>query len=452
MAKPVRGFQLNTILDRLALDVLPVLEDCLTSAPLARDRLHLWILATLSKRRYLEGLLYRDFRADAAGEWHRYRLPDGTTIRVHEQSLVYLDKVLARRPKLARRLRHEPGNMHLLLGLLARHGPPAQGWDTSEVRRERTLTNRADDPAFREPLAEALAEQRTRLGERYGEDSVRRRKEYGPIWLIRGVCAAELPEEMSFFEVTEAAPVPLQHGFTGDHEVQRMVARVLDSLNERYMLLRACGLDPVLWHDRDEPSISRLRDLKRLRRPAEELLRLQIESEPDAAWRRAFEEVKDGPTLAGFASFDAFATSEVGQAILRRAPLSLDDPLGEDDEGHERLRHETLAAEGQPVDEGVLRRRAAASLIAQLVELEPDLFDPVMVHFFTQVIGQGRPIHGDGATPGVLDDLAFRRLVRAEPELAKLDAAELGERLYERAQAIIAAGLQRSSLSRTEAL
>ncbi|MCC2662905.1 MAG: hypothetical protein K0S35_827, partial [Geminicoccaceae bacterium] len=29
MAKPVRGFQINTILDRLALDVLGILQQCL---------------------------------------------------------------------------------------------------------------------------------------------------------------------------------------------------------------------------------------------------------------------------------------------------------------------------------------------------------------------------------------------------------------------------------------
>lgn len=452
MAKPIRGFQLNTILDRLALDMLPVLEDCLTRASFERDRFYLWILATLSRRRYLDGLLFRNFRADPTGEWHRFRLPDGSTIRVHEQSIVYLEKVLARRPRLARRLRHEPGNMHLLLGLMARHGAPEHGWSTARVRRDARLTARDDEPSFNEPLARALAAQRVRLGDGYGEDSARRRREYGPIWLIRDGCAAELPEEMSLFDVSEAAPVPLQAGFTEDHEVQRMVARVLDSLNERYMLLRACGLDPEVWHDRDEPSISRLRDLKRLRKPAEELLRLQIESEADAAWRRAFDEVKDGPTLGGFATFDAFATSEVGLAMLRHGTLSLDDPLGEDDEGDERSRHETLAAPGEPVDEGVLRRREAGGWIAHLIELEPDLFDPVMVQFFTQVIAQGRPIHAEGGTAGVLDDLAFRRLVRSDPELAALDAGELGERLYERAQAIIAKGLERSSLSRKETL
>src|SRR5688500_4679601 len=134
MAKPVRGFQLNTILDRLALDMLGILEQCLVRAPLDRDRLHLAILLTLSRRIYVEGLLYRDYRVDRESQWYNWSLPDGSAARIHEQGIVYLHKVLSRRPKLARRLRHEPGNMQLLLVLLCRHGPAEYGWRRVEIR------------------------------------------------------------------------------------------------------------------------------------------------------------------------------------------------------------------------------------------------------------------------------------------------------------------------------
>ena len=450
LSKPVRGFQVNSILDRLAVDVLGVLELCLSEAPLDHDRLQLALLATLSRRRYVVNLLYRDFRRDGESAVQRYDLPDGTSIQIHDQAIVYLDKVLARRPKLARRLRETPGNMHLLLGLLARHSARGGGWADVEVRRDPDLEARGEDPDFLEPLARALAAQRQRLGDDYGEDSARRRREHGPIWLVRGACAAELPEEMSLFEVLEATPVPLQADFADDPELQRMLARVMDSLNERYMLLRASGLDPDEWHDRDEPSIARLRELKQLRRPAEDLLRLQIETDVDAAYRRTFDELKGAAaSLGGFASFDDFATSPVGQAILRHGVLSLDEPVAGGDEDDERARHETIASEAPPVDAAVAERHDAGAWTRRLLAAHPGWFDPVMAAFFTAVIGHGRPIHGADGEAGLLDDLAFRRLVRAEPSLRDLTPGELAEELYERAQAIIRRGLEEASLSRT---
>ena len=97
--------------------------------------------------------------------------------RIHEQGIVYLHKVLARRPKLARRLRHEPGNMQLLLGLLCRHGPAEHGWRGGRGPPRRRPSRRAGEaPDFLEPVALELAAQRARLGDDYSEDSKRRRE------------------------------------------------------------------------------------------------------------------------------------------------------------------------------------------------------------------------------------------------------------------------------------
>ncbi len=444
MAKPVRGFQINTILDRLALDVLGILQQCLVTAPLDRDRLHLAILLTLSRRVYVEQLLYRDYRVDRDSQWYNWNLPDGSSARIHEQGIVYLHKVLARRPKLARRLKHEPGNMQLLLGLLCRHGPAEHGWAAAEVRRDHTLEASGEAPDFLNPVALELAAQRARLGDDYSEDSKRRRGEYGPIWLIRGDSCAEVPEEMALFEVIEASPLPLAVAFAEDAEVQLMLVRVLDSLNERYMLLRACGLDPELWHDRDEPSIARLREMKQLRRPAEELMRLGIEDDNIDAYRRAFHQLKGSASqFAGCTSFDEFATTEHGMGMLRYASLSLDDPIGSDD-GDEWARHETLADPDAPdVEETVTRRRAAGQWARMLIDDRPDWFDPLMACFFTEVIGNERPIHGDSGDRGVLRDAEFQRLIGSYPELTVLDEAELAEQLCQRAEAIIKRGLRR---------
>ena len=442
MAKPVRGFQINTALDRLAVDLLTVLGDCLITSPLDRDRLQLAVLITLSRTVYVGHLLFRDFRRDHDSQWYAWTLPDGATVRIHEQAIVYLHQVLARRPRLARRLRHEPGNMHLLFGHLCRFGPPGQGWERAEIRRDHELAAAGEDPGFLEPTALELAAQRTRLGGEYGEVSARRRDEYGPIWLVRGDCVAELPEEMSLFEVTDAAPVPLRAEFVEDRALQRMLARVLDSLNERYMLLRASGLDPETWHDREEPSIARLRELKRLRKPAEERLRLGIEDDPVAAYRAAFEELKDdAKPFAGMGSFEEFLQSEVGMAVLRFGTASLDEPLGAGDD-EDVSRGDLLADEAAADPErGTLDRAQAADWVQRLIQDRPDLFDEAMVYFFSEVLGAGRPIHPAAGDPGVLRDAPFRQLIARNPALADLDEADLARELYGRAEAIIQAGL-----------
>ncbi len=139
------------------------------------------------------------------------------------------------------------------------------------------------------------------LGDDYSPESVRRREQYGPLWLIRSPCVAEVPEELSLFEIAEALPVPLDARFTADADLQRLIVRVMDALNERYMLLRGCGLNPMFWHERDEPSIARLRDLKRLRQDADELLRFGIETSNVDAYQRTFNELKGGAkSFAGF--------------------------------------------------------------------------------------------------------------------------------------------------------
>jgi len=447
MAKPVRGFQINTVLDRLALDMLGILEQCLIRAPLDRDRLHLAILLTLSRRLYVEGLLYRDYRLDRDSQWYRWTLPDGGAARIHEQAIVYLHKVLARRPKLARRLRDEPGNMQLLLALLCRYGPPRHDWQTVEIRRDPTLEAQGEAPDFLTPLALELAAQRARLGDGYSEDSRRRRGEYGPLWLIRGECRAEVPEEMALFDVLDALPLPLLAAFAEDPELQRMLVRVLDALNERYTLLRSCGLDPEVWHDRDEPSIARLRDMKQLRKPAEEMMRLGIEDDNVDAYRRAFNQLKGGEKqFAGCATFDEFATTEHGMAMLRYASLSLDDVIGTDGEGEEWARHETLAdPDAVDVEDAVTRRRAAGQWAQMLIDDRPDWFDPLMAYFFREVIGNERTIHGVPGDPGVLRDEEFKRLIESYPELNVLDEGELADQLCQRAEAIIKRGLRRQA-------
>jgi len=441
----VRGFKINTILDRLALDMLRLLDKSLRASPFDRDRFHIGILMTLSRATYLNSLLFRDFRADAATQWQRYRLAGGKTAKIHEQSTVYLHHVLARRLRIARRLLGEPGNMHLLLGKLSQHAA-SENWQDVEIRRDLDRTTHTGEDALFTKISKTLAEQRNALGEEISDDA-KRRDEYGPIWLILMDLAAELPEEMSLFDVTEAAPSPLAEDFCSDVDLQRLVVRVLDSLNERYMLLRSIGLDPEEWHDRDEPAIGRLRDLKRLRQKAEEMLRLTIEEQKVPAYRRAFEELQESAKVyGGYQDFDDFATSEVGLAMLRYPVLSLDDPIGGDDEGDDWMRSETLSdPDAEDSETVVTRKQTAGRWVELLINDRPKWFDPVMRAFFEKVIGGGRPIHAAPGEPGLLGDPSFRALVDADPDLKGLDDGDLAEELYQRADKLIKRGVRRRS-------
>lgn len=443
----IRGFKINTILDRLAVDMLGLTESHLSAAQFDRDRFYLAILLTLSKKLYISQLLYRDFRAAGDQQWHRYQLPGNKSAKVHEQSIVYLHQVLMRRLKLARRLRHEPGNMHVLLAQLARFATGDKGWAAVELRRDLALEadERADD--FKTRLADRLAAQRTALGDGFGDEARRRRVEYGPLWLIRAPNAAEMPEEMSWFDVVDAAPSPLTVGFTGNVDTQRLIVRVLDSLNERYTLLRSCGLDPERWHERETPSIAKLRDLKRLRRQAEDYLRQSIEDEAVRSYRRAFDDLagEDGQ-IAGFDSFDDFATSEVGMTILRYPIQSLDDAIGGDDDGDDRSRHDLLAdKDAEDIEERLARQEAAGDWVSRLIQDRPGWFDPGMRYFFEQVLGQGRPLYPEEGDEGVLFDPDFLALIAGDDELDEEDDEALAAALYRRAQKLIKRGLNRQA-------
>lgn len=443
----VRGFRINTILDRLTLDMLRIFETCLCAPNFDRDRFHLTILMTLSRRCYISRLLYQDFLADPHTQWLVYDLPNGKSLRIHEQSIVYLDRVLSRRLKLARRLLAQPGNMHLLLGSFCHFASAEAGWERVVVRRglERPPTHPATE-AFNS-LSHTLKQQRDQLGEDDNEDAQRRRAKYGPIWLTLPDQATEVPEKMSIFDVVEATPVPLRPAFSSDPKVQRLVARVLDSLNERYKLLRSTGLDPEHWYDREELAIGRLRDLRLLLRQAEESLRLGIEHDKTEAYRRAFISLqRNAKTYAGYADFDSFATSRIGLEMLRYPALSLDELIASDD-GDWSLSESLSDPDAEDSEEIVTRQRTATKWVELLIADRPKWFSPAMRTFFVEVIAGGRPIYLAPNDPGLLGDAAFRQLVAADPELRGLEDGELAEELYRQAEKLIKRGVHRQAVA-----
>lgn len=449
MPDSIRGFKVTDIVDRLALDVLRLLEEVFTESRFEQDRLYLGLLLTLSRKVYVNKLLFRDFSMEGEDQWYSLPMPNGDEVRVHEQSVTYLQQVLARKPKLARRLQHEPGNMHLLLGAICRFGPAEKGWDTTEVKRDLNQEKADSAEDFRIPLGRTLASLCKNQGTDYSPESTRRREQYGSLWLIRSPFAAEVPEEISLFEVAEAVPVPLSAEFTSDADVQRLLARVMDALNERYMLLRGCGLNPTYWHERDEPSIARLRELKRLRQDSDELLRLGVESSNVDAYQRSFNELKGGAkTLGGFSTFDDFAGDETGMLMLRHTSLSIDEAVGDDANGDSWLRHEAIAdPDAVDIEEDLSMRDAGSQWVTDLIEARPKMFSPVMRYFFEEVLGEGRPMYEGAGDKGVLTDAAFRALLDDDADFAELDDDDRAEQLAKRAEVLIKRGLKNQPVS-----
>ncbi len=60
--------------------------------------MYLGLLLTLSRKTYVNKLLFRDFSAAGESQWYSLPMPDGSEARVHEQSVTYLQQVLARKP------------------------------------------------------------------------------------------------------------------------------------------------------------------------------------------------------------------------------------------------------------------------------------------------------------------------------------------------------------------
>jgi hypothetical protein len=418
-----------TILFKLASELHRLLQVELSCARYRENRLAAALLLTLSRPFFRRELLFRDFDLDeadlwllpagmdAAGEEHREDDPrlavqdTGSAQRVFKPALVYFTQVLGRRLTLANNLGEKPTNMHLLLGELAAHGPQRQGWPSVQVKREPRAPSRGRKEPLFAHVARTLSEQIRRLGTAYGAISARRRAAHGPIWLSLPDCSAEVAEELTLWDCLAAQPTPIERSL--DEASRIRLARVLESLNERYGLLRGCGLDPELWNDDQGLSIARLRSLQGLRRRARRLLGEPAEgwseqsatSRIHAAYARVFAELQDGGRpVAGFDDFDDFARSEVGEQMLHRGRLSLNEPLP----------LENGDPQSRPPDTHALIEREDAFL--DLFERCPRIRrDRVLDYFLRETLIGARNIHGNG---GLLQDAAFRRLVDASSRYA----------------------------------
>jgi hypothetical protein len=355
--------------------------------------------------------------------------------------------------------------MHLLLQAGCRLGPAEQGWPGTIIERNRELSSRNLDAAFFQRTAEALERQHQELAQEQakrqdakadGDNTIvaRRRTEFGPLWLIVADCAAEIVAELSLFhDVLRTLPTPLPAGFAEDAEFQRRLQRVLESLNERYGLLRSCGLDPNTWLGSEALSINVLKDIKELRRCVTRRLKSQPDEKRAHIWETCFNTLKgEKAKFAGCSTFSEFLETEIGTLAVwgGYSPLLPDAPalvlrrilvnwLAEDRESEADDQSE-VAGSFDPDDlDYELTHAETERYLAQC----PDLARDALMSQVVRVVSAGRTLN----EPGILAEL--RRLIdqndRYRRRFGALPDHKLAKALCERAIQIIQRHQQRFS-------
>lgn len=472
-----RGFKFKTILDSFTWDLLLILNETLIADTVDMDTLKLRILMTLSdvqeqesepqsssshkprRPSYVKNLLFRDFSAPKDTLWHSFHLPasgdiPACNIKLHDEAINYLTHVLERRLTLAQNLKEKPTNAHNLFVNFAHHSACHTDWQTAKVQRHRDNQSMQEEVPYFHDSTQRLIELRNRLGSDFGDISQRRREQYGPIWLVVKDCKAEMPEELSLFDNISALPLALNPEFMHDPELQKSLVRVLDSLNERYKLLRSTGLKPNKWLERTQPSISVLRELKRLRTEANVILKTGAVPTILSAYRLAFDQTlisEQRKKLAGCTHFEQFTQNEYGMDMLNYSALSLDQ--GSQAQADEELSlYEAIPGtdfEEEWLESLFSQFDQTQDWVQYLIKTRPELFDEVMTIFFCEVIGSNPAQEPISDKHSLLKDRPFRKLLQTHPHFQRVDESEWAEQLVERAANIIEKGIQLCENSRS---
>lgn len=312
----------STIIYRFCQQVNAIFNTQFVSSMFDDERTWLALIEILSHPSYVEHLLFRNY-----GDSNNYEFICIAGKRYHPEAWTYVTEVLMRKLTLANKLEDKPTSTHDLLVFYFRSSLD-QRWHVSTVKRA-LHAQTAQRDVFFQPIATILQEQCRKLGNQYGEISKRRRLQFGAFWLVTGENRVELAEEMALPDVLQALPLPL----AAQPVVPQGLLRLIETLNERYGLLRSCGLPPQHWLNRNDLSMAQLKQLKTF----QQMFRQQLESgvERDTALRVCFENLKvDENTFIGFSRFEDFyrfyyAETTVGfQYSDQLDPDALDD-IGE---------------------------------------------------------------------------------------------------------------------------
>lgn len=218
---------------------------------------------------YARQLLYRDFN-------------ESDNFIIAE---FYIDDVLwLRCLQVANTSKAKPSNAHLLLTRLCALNADSS-WRGVMIHRSAQPDFMPSVLASFRRTAEALAKHDKPI-EQYSEVAKRRQAEFGDFYLTLAHSGAKVPAELSLHVIFSCCPQPLVKNFTEDGEFTQRFGSTVEHLNERYALLRSCGLDPKTWID-DKVSIQQLRELKALRKLAKQS-EAWLDNRPVLAYRAAF--------------------------------------------------------------------------------------------------------------------------------------------------------------------
>jgi len=265
-------------------------------------------------------------------------------------------------------------------------------WHYSFIARSlRPFNVNKEVEIFFKPIADILALQCQRLGTKYGEISKRRRLQFGCYGLRAENNYAEVAEELGLDDVLDALPVPLRP----QKEPPLELLRVIESLNERYGLLRSCGLPPEEWMTRTELSIDQLKQFKQLLKRTKDRQKNGMDHWP--ACRDSFEELKAGDIkFIGYATFDDFYFFYNAETTFSTMHGEYNDP--EDCE---------LSAEQCDDD------------LMHFLDDNPELFNPLTQYAFWRLVVEEIILHK------VIKDPHFIDLKNQYPDYAKLSQDQL---------------------------
>lgn len=391
----------NKITCILSLQLGKVFQQHLSKEVTDENKLWAEVLLTLNKIFFRKHLLFRNYLLADEQPWQTLMIKGGR-IKIHVEANFYLLEVLSRRLTLANNLKNKPTNMHALLIAYCQRSKD-DIWHHSRIERGFFQQNISDN--IFQDFATKLNQQRQRLGENYSEISQRRRREFGAYWFINNETCIEISEELSLFEVLaltpllqeEQAPPPL------------LLVKVIESLNEKYGLLRSCGLPPRFWFARDIP-IGQLKELKQLCIQVK-LLTEKGESKM-SAYEHAFNQLKNkAKTWGGFNSFNEFLYSLLGQTITG---IFLDSMESE--------------VENEPPD--------LEQQLSNLPSQYPEDFNSVIKYAFISLIVEQAKVYSQGKE-GLVNDPQFLLLVKENPEYATLSKKELIKTLQHQLASII---------------
>jgi hypothetical protein len=197
----------------------------------------------------------------------------------------------------------------------------------------------------------------------------------------------------------------------------------LESLNEKYGLLRSCGLPPEEWLNSAELSIARVKQLKQLRKRANELIANGATRE--IAYRNAFVSLtQEGGNIAGFTTFGEFLASPVSRRLFPQdvwaATVNIDGNESDDEEDGLQGIHDATSCNEVELLEWFMGY--------------PVNCDAVIKYALQHLILESRELFGK---QGLVNDPEFFRVVQQHREYKNLSKAQLLATLQRRLETII---------------